>query len=176
MILINVMKNKRTAFFTAMMMALILPSKTFSSDQDSSANRISKLPTVSIAPGLLYFLGDVGYSHFNEPLLSKTGFMLEVQKHTNTNLALSLFFLGGKVSGEDHTADRHVNFQSSILAEGLQLRYDFRSRKKEEQFLTPYISAGAEYMVFHPRGDLKDANGTAYHYWRDGSVRNLDQN
>jgi hypothetical protein len=31
-------------------------------------------------------------------------------------------------------------------------------------------------MTFHPMGDLKDANGNTYHYWKDGTIRNLDQN
>ena len=52
--------------------------------------------------------------------------------------------------------ERQLNFQSGIVAEGLQLRYDFTSRKNAQQVLTPYLSAGLEYMVFHAKGDLKD--------------------
>src|SRR5258708_37082224 len=84
-------------------------------DPDSTEHQESKAPVVSLAPGLMYFLGDVGYSHFNEPMLSKGGFQFEIQKHANGSLALSAFLLAGKVAGEDNTRDRHVNFVSSIL-------------------------------------------------------------
>jgi len=146
------------------------------SNKDSTEEKKSSLPTVSIAPGVLYFLGDVGYSHFDQPFLTKGGFQFELQKHTNSNFAFSLFLLSGKVSGDEQTADRQVNFLSSIIAEGIQLRYDFNSRKRSDQILTPYISVGVEYIAFHTKGDLKDANGSTYNYWNDGTIRNIAQN
>lgn len=148
----------------------------FSRDADTTAGHTSRLPVVSIAQGLMYFLGDVGYNHLNEPATSKSGLQFELQKHTNSRLSISLFILGGRVSGHEGSETNRLNFESGIVAEGLQLRYDFYSRKKAKQFLTPYISAGIEYMVFHARGDLKDGNGNYYHYWNDGTIRNVDQN
>lgn len=124
----------------------------------------------------MYFLGDVGYSHLNQPVTSKSGLQLELQKHTNNRLSFSLFILGGRVSGDEKTTTSQLNFESGIVAEGLQLRYDFYGRNKETQFLVPFISAGIEYMIFSARGDLKDANGNYYHYWKDGTIRNMDQN
>ncbi len=145
-------------------------------DNDTIPNRESRLPVISIAQGLMYFLGDVGFSHLNEPVTSKSGLQFELQMHTASRLSVSLFILGGRVSGQEKTTTRQLNFESGIVAEGLQLRYDFYSRKKSHQFLTPYVSAGIEYMVFHARGDLKDANGNYYHYWKDGTIRDIDQN
>ncbi len=149
-------------------------TKCFSGDIDTTAVR-HNLPVISVAQGLMYFLGDVGYSHLNEPVTSKSGLQFELQKHTDSRLSISLFILGGRVSGQERDFSRRLNFESGIVAEGLQLRYDFYSRKKTHQFLTPYISAGIEYMVFHARGDLKDANGNYYHYWNDGTIRSVEQ-
>ncbi|MCX6273768.1 MAG: hypothetical protein NTV09_01000 [Bacteroidetes bacterium] len=148
----------------------------FSKEADTTASHSSRLPVISVSQGRMYFLGDVGYNHLNEPVTSKSGLQFELQKHTNSRLSISLFILGGRVSGQERNESGRLNFESGIVAEGLQLRYDFYSRKKTKQFLTPYISAGIEYMVFHARGDLKDANGNYYHYWDDGTIRNVDQN
>jgi hypothetical protein len=148
----------------------------FSKDKDSTAAKHgTQLPVISLAQGAMYFLGDVGYSHLNEPVTSKSGMQFEIQKHTNSRLSISLFILGGRVAGQKKSAAGQLNFESGIVAEGIQLRYDFYSRKKSSQFLTPYVSAGIEYMVFHARGDLKDADGNYYHYWNDRTIRNMDQ-
>jgi len=148
---------------------------SFSRERDTTARPGSRLPVISFSQGLMYFLGDVGYSHPNQPVTSKSGLQLEIQKHTNTRLSISLFILGGRVAGQEKTTSSQLNFESSIVAEGLQLRYDFYGRNKETQILTPFISAGIEYMIFSARGDLKDANGNYYHYWDDGTIRNMDQ-
>jgi hypothetical protein len=148
---------------------------SFSRDRDTTERPGSRLPVISFAQGLMYYLGDVGYTHPNQPVTSKSGLQLEIQKHTNTRLSISLFILGGRVAGQEKTTTSQLNFESGIVAEGLQLRYDFYGRNKETQVLTPFISAGVEYMLFSARGDLKDANGNYYHYWDDGSIRNMAQ-
>ena len=101
---------------------------SFSRDRDSTEERGSRLPVISLSQGLMYFLGDVGYSHLNQPVTSKSGIQLAVQMHTNNRLSFSLFFLGGKVSGSEKTTTSQLNFESGIFAEGLQLRYDFYGR------------------------------------------------
>lgn len=160
-------------FLSGLLCCLQLVS--FSRDRDTTA-RSSALPVISLAEGMMYFMGDVGYSHPNQPVTSKSGMQLEVQMHTRSRLSFSIFILGGKVSGQEKTSYSQLNFESGIVAEGLQLRYDFFSRKKDKQVLVPFISAGLEYMVFHARGDLKDGNGEYYHYWNDGTIRSVDQN
>ena len=168
------MRKPFSTFFLLVVFAFTF-SFSFSKDRDTTGNSTPRLPVISIAQGMMYFLGDVGYSHLNEPVTSKSGLQFELQKHTNTRLSISLFILGGRVTGQEKTSEVQLNFESGIVAEGIQLRYDFYSRKKSNQFLTPYVNAGIEYMVFHARGDLKDANGNYYHYWNDGTIRNMDQ-
>ena len=132
-----------------------------------------QLPTISIAEGIMSFIGDAGYSHFNEPFLARNGFQIEVQKYSDTRVSFSLFLLSGKVFANEKTINRQLNFQTGILSEGLQVRYDFISKKNPQQVMIPFITAGIEYVVFNPKADLKDANGITYHYWSDGSIHNL---
>jgi len=170
-------------FFMLLLSALLLTTVfTFAAEpepeqaQEPAAPRSSNLPVISIAPGVFYFLGDVGYSHLNQPFNLHSGFQIEVQKHSDKNLSFALFLMSGHVSGEGTATDQAVNFRSSILSEGLMLRYDFNSRTHNHQVLTPYITGGIEYVFFNPRSDLKDADGNTYHNWSDGTIRNISEN
>ncbi len=150
----------------------LLACQTVSAESGTPGNN---LPTVSIAEGVMTFLGDIGNSRFNTPFIARSGFQIEVQKHTENRLSFSLFLLSGKVFGDEKLINRTLNFQAGIVSEGIQLRYDFISKKNSQQILIPFVSAGIEYVVFHPKADLKDANGNYYHYWKDGTIRSLEQ-
>ena len=119
------------------------------------------------------FVGDAGYNHFNEPLLAKHGFQIEIQNYTANRFAFSIFLLSGKVFGNEKTLARQLNFQSGILSEGIQARYDFLSEKNSQQALIPFVSAGIEYISFHPKADMKDANGNTYYYWKNGMIKDI---
>lgn len=136
----------------------------------------SNLPVISVAPGVFNFLGDIGYSGPNEPILGKKGFQIEVQHHSKTRLSFAAILLSGQVFGEEQDRTKALNFKASIVAEGIMVRYDFINRKRSDQILIPYVTAGVEYMFFHTFADLKDAEGNTYNYWSDGSVRSLPQN
>ncbi len=146
--------------------------------QDSTASKTKKrqLPVISIAEGLLNFSGDVGYNHLNEPLLARSGLQFEVQAYTEKRFSFALFYLMGKTYGDEKTVTRAVNFSSKIQSAGLMFRYDFLSRKRSDQTLIPYLTFGAEYLMFKPFSDLKDASGNTYNYWSDGSIRNIAEN
>ncbi len=148
--------------------------------QDSSAVSATPkkhhLPIVSIATGLLNFYGDVGYSHLNEPLLARSGFQFELQAYTEKRFSFALFYLYGNVFGDEKTVSRIVNFKSNIQSASLMLRYDFISKKRSDQVIIPFLTAGAEYLMFKPFSDLKDASGNTYNYWSDGTIKNIPEN
>ncbi len=170
--------NKGIFHFFSRALALCLCLATLSSvkaqDTTGRANLKSKLPVISVAPGMFYFLGDVGYSKLNQPLLGRSGFQIELQAQSKSRLSISAILLSGQVSGEEQNRESALNFRSSIVAEGIMLRYDFTNRKRP-QILTPYITAGIEYVYFHAYADMKDAEGNTYHFWSDGTVRDLAQ-
>jgi hypothetical protein len=143
-------------------------------DTDPPKEKTSNLPTVGIGDGILIFSGDVGKLSVAEPLYTRNGLYLELQKKSNSRTDVSLFFLTGKLYGNVSNEFRNLNFLSSITAEGLNIRYHFCSDK--EKILVPYISLGIEVLSFATKSDLYDANGNQYHYWSDGTIRSLDEN
>ncbi len=133
------------------------------------------LPILSFAQGVMNFNGDVGYNKLNQPFSSRSGFQIEVQLQSASRLSFALFLLSGRVYGDEKTIKRNANFKSSIVSEGIMLRYDFLSKKNDDQVIVPFITAGLEYMFFRSKTDIKDANGKLYQYWDDGSIRDIAQ-
>ena len=133
------------------------------------------LPVLSFAQGLMNFNGDVGYNRFNQPFTARSGFQIEIQPQTAGRLSFALFLLSGRMLGDEKTVSRTANFKSTIVSEGVMLRYDFINSKNDDQVLVPFLTAGFEYMFFRSTTDLKDANGKTYHYWDDGSIRDIAQ-
>lgn len=159
----------------ALLFLCLTGSKIIAQESTKESGLRNKLPIVSIAPGVFHFLGDIGYSKPNQPFLGKPGFQIELQLQTKSRLSFAAFLLSGKVFGEERDRDRALNFKASLVTEGIMLRYDFFNRKRSDQILVPYITAGIEYVIFHTFADLKDANGQTYQYWSDGTVRDLAQ-
>ena len=141
--------------------------------EDSTIEKVTHLPVISVGQGVMNFNGDIGYTHLNQPFTARSGFQLEVQHHTSSRFSIAAFILSGRIFGEEKSLLRTLNFRSSIVAEGLMFRFDFSSKNNPRQVLIPYITAGVEYLFYHAKADLKDENGNTYHYWNDGSIRNI---
>jgi hypothetical protein len=135
----------------------------------------SYLPILSFAQGIMNFNGDVGYNRFNQPFTARSGFQIEVQLQSASRLSLAAFLLSGRLLGDEKTIHRTANFKSSVVSEGIMVRYDFLSRKNEDQVLVPFLTAGVEYIYYRSKSDLKDAHGVTYQYWDDGTIRNIAQ-
>jgi hypothetical protein len=140
---------------------------------DTDPPKESNLPTVGIGDGIMIFSGDVGKLSVAEPMYTRNGLYLEVQKKSKSRTDVSLFFLTGKLYGNVSNEFRNLNFLSSVTVEGLNVRYHFSSNK--EKTLVPYISVGIEVLSFATKSDLYDASGNKYYFWSDGSIRSLDQ-
>ncbi|MFN8165317.1 MAG: hypothetical protein U0X76_03885 [Bacteroidia bacterium] len=153
-----------------------LPLLTRAQDSAETSAPKFKMPVIGFSQGVMNFNGDIGYDRLNQPLWSRSGFQLEIQNHTENRLSFGVYILSGRLLGEDNSDIRNLNFKSSIVAEGIRVRYELLSNRTSEQVLIPYITAGIEYLSFKSKADLKDANGNPYHYWSDGSIKNMDEN
>ena len=145
-------------------------------EADSSVEKVNRLPVISLGQGVLNFIGDVGYTHLNQPFTARSGFQLEVQHHSSNRFSIAAFILSGRILGEEKSLQRTLNFNSSMVSEGVMFRYDLILRNINRQVIIPYVTAGVEYVFFHAKADMKDANGNTYHYWNDGSIRDVDEN
>ncbi|MBK8585005.1 MAG: hypothetical protein IPN88_06100 [Bacteroidetes bacterium] len=127
--------------------------------QETEKKSTFKLPVISVAQGVLNFNGDIGYNKLNQPLYSQSGLEISIQNHTEGRLSFGLYFLSGRMTGEENTVDKHSNFQASIFSQSLRARYEFINNKRSDQVLFPYVTAGIEYVSFRSKTDLFDNNG-----------------
>lgn len=153
--------------FRLLSLAVLLP---FSLNAQSGQGN---LPAIALNKGLLNFKGDVIDTKLSQPLMAKSAWMFDVQLWQMKGFALSASFLTGTLAADNRATG--VNFRSSLFMQGLNVRYDFISKKNSDQVLIPYITAGIEYISFRGKTDMKDSNGRTYYFWNDGTIRTLDQ-
>ncbi len=140
--------------------------------QDSA--RIELKPAFSLGTGMLGFYGDVGLrSKDYSPLVARIGYELRASSPINEWLEVGLFALHGQLSSNERSMGRNLNFESRITSGGVQLFYNFHHLLNPKRVVEPWVSLGFESLEFLSKTDLKDAQGRTYHYWSDGSIRDL---
>jgi hypothetical protein len=137
---------------------------------NTSLNR----PVIGFGYGLFTYFGDVNDSYRKNPVVGRIGKSLTLTRNANDFLEMRFTATHGHITGNERTKDRNLNFQTEILVGGIGVAYNFKHIRKEKKWsILPYVSLGLEYFDFNSKGDLYDAYGNYYHYWSDGSVRNI---
>lgn len=148
---------------------------TSATEIDSSAEVNGKIPTVIASYGVTRFIGDVGYSHLNQPIRYRYGWQIALQFASRSRFSPSAYVLFANTSATEKSVNRNLNFQTQLACFGAQMKFNFMSNKRSDQILVPFLSAGVEYISFKPMGDLLDAQGNTYYYWADGSIKNIEE-
>ena len=134
-------------------------------------------PSFSLGTGMLGFYGDVGFNSRNySPLVSRIGYELRASSPITDWLEVSLFALQGRLSANERSLGRNLNFESRITTGGLQFTYTFNQLLKPGHVVEPFVSLGFESLEFLSKTDLKDAKGRYYNYWSDGTIRDIAEN
>lgn len=126
---------------------------------------------------MLGYYGDIGFQDKDHsPLVSRIGFELRASVPVTNWLEASLFTIHGKVSANERSATRNLNFESRITTGGLQFTYNFGQLLKPGHSVEPWVSIGFEAVEFLSKTDMYDAQGRQYNYWSDGTIRDLPEN
>jgi hypothetical protein len=140
------------------------------SDQTDSDEKHK--PSLMLGVSALKFQGYVGsHSDLNPVLDTRLGYFLSVEQRFGKILGVEVTGLYGKLAGTDNSATSHMNFQSQIMQGHIMLTANFDRVFKEDPAVSPFINVGIGYMMFTSYSDMKDKNGKAYNYWKDGSIR-----
>jgi hypothetical protein len=132
-------------------------------------------PTLFAGAGIMNFYGDVktNENENGSPVLGNLAYTIGLNQELSSYMDLSLYFLYGKLSANERSTERNLNFQSQITAIGVSTSYNFGHFLKHRPKVKPYLSVGVESFEFHSKADLFDQYGNTYHYWSDGSIRNI---
>lgn len=142
--------------------------------EDSINNMEQKLkPKIALGMGRLGFHGDLYEKHFQSPLTARSAYDLNISQRLSPFLQLNFNILFGKLGANEYSSIRNENFQSEIRAGGLSLMYDFGNFIPEIYKARPFIGIGVTSFEYLSKTDLKDKDGNVYHYWKDGSIKDI---
>jgi cell division protein FtsN len=175
------MKFSLSALFIFLFFSLPVSSQIFNEDEDyfkreKDPREVVLKPTIGYSIGMLSYHGDISSNTYKSPLISRIGHQLNASTKLSPSLDLNFHFLFGKLSANERSKTRNLNFESEIRAGGVGFSYNFNQLLPQNRKVEPFIYFGIESVEFLSKTDLFDANGNRYHYWNDGSIRNLPQN
>lgn len=144
------------------------------------------MPHVGFGYGMFGYLGEVKNEGFT--LLSgkpgakiNVNFFLDKNHHTKMNLYVLTL---GKLEGNkyefkgDNLQDQNLNFQTDLNSFGLNVHYDFDHWIKKRSYIRPFVSFGAEFVLFSSKTDLStriNNQRVFYNYWSDGTIRDIPE-
>jgi len=132
-------------------------------------------PVIGFGSGIFTFFGDVKDNYHSDPMVGRQAWIGTVSRTLNPYLKLNFEVTYGKLTGNAQTPTENLNFQSQVLVGGINLSYNFKQLIKKPSRVMPFISLGVESFEFDSKADMKDANGNLYHYWSDGTIRNIPE-
>ncbi len=135
----------------------------------------SKMPRIGLGYGIFTYFGDVRDNTFSHPFTSSSGAELTVERNINSYLNLYVKAVAGRISINERTETRNLNFQSNLFLGSVNVMYNFNNLYKKPKVLQPFVGLGVGFFNFDSKTDMKDANGAAYNYWSDGSIRNMSE-
>lgn len=130
-------------------------------------------PTIGLGVGMLSYYGDLYSKHAQAFTTSRVGYEIMLSQPLTKSFYLNFYGLFGKLGANEQLGIRNENFQSEIRMGGIHLMYDFSNFIPEHHKFRPWVSTGIEGFEFLSKTDLRDKNGIKYHYWSDGSIKNL---
>lgn len=134
-------------------------------------------PQLGINTGLISYYGDVGsLDGLSQQSRMNWGQSLSLVSPLNDAFSLRAFVFFGKITQEERIEKGNANFSTPIRMGGLSFSYNFDHLLPEERTIEPYISLGISTFEFNSKADMTDANGQSYHYWADGTIRNIEEN
>lgn len=167
-----------------------------------AATRNTYAWSLGVHTGVTTYFGDLNYKYFlpnrndimsgkNLSALDSRSVGVSLEKRLSGALSLTLNGLYGNVTGNDRTQNwggslvtdnpnfaRSLNFRTEFYDANLSLTYNgangFLIRKNAR--FSPYLSAGIGVTSFFVFGDLYTKDAGRYHYWTDGTIKDIAQN
>ncbi|MBN1413918.1 MAG: hypothetical protein JW973_02355 [Bacteroidales bacterium] len=147
-------------------------------------------PVVGFGVGVLNYFGDIKNNYYS-PSIGTLGYKVNISTYIDNNhyYKADFFFVGGSLTGNERSyADtfRNFNFRTAIYNFGFDINYDFdHFYKNKSKRLHPFISLGFSTTLFSSKADSfgtyidrdtqAKVSNQRYHYWNDGTIRNLPQ-
>lgn len=154
-------------------------------------------PVLSLGTGIVHYLGDIRNPGKN-PLMGDLAYRFNVSTlfGKNNYYKLNFFLMYGNVQGHDFEISRMMqrdpsrlsldndllpiyhnsSFSTEFFEFGISVEYNFGHIFGKNKKFRPFVSiGGAPFVINRFQSDEKNNNGSYYHFWDDGTMRNLPQ-
>ena len=133
-------------------------------------------PTLGVNIGLLSYNGDIkSNENVRLPFSGGLAVGFSLSQELSSSFAASLDMMIGNLSANERSLDRNLNFRSTLFTAGGHITYNFNHFLNEKRSFKPYVTFGLEAIQFSSKSDLLDKYGNKYHYWSDGTIRNISE-
>jgi hypothetical protein len=151
-------------------------------------------PVISVGAGIIHFLGDIK-NPGNNPLVGDPGYKINISTFIGKNnyYRLNFFLMYGGTQGHDFNISRAMqidptnlsldgnldpiyhnsSFKTEFFEFGISAEYGFGHLLGKLKRFKPFISVGVSPIQFSPKGNITNGPGSYYHFWDDGTIRNL---
>ncbi|HEY0976760.1 MAG TPA: hypothetical protein VGE21_04770 [Flavobacteriales bacterium] len=168
----NAALHRLSLLLAGTVMAMVHGDLQAQTAPDSS--RIILKPQFALGTGMFAFYGDIGSQNRSySPLVSRIGFELRASTPVNDWLEVGVNAVHGRLSMNERGPVRNLNFESRITTGGMYFAYNFHHLLNPRRVVEPYVSVGFESVEFLSKTDLFDGLGRRYHYWADGTIRDI---
>lgn len=157
-----------------LMTFLVISSAVISQDTLSVVFR----PRLGLGTGTMGYYGEVqSYQHGFTPTVNKFGGTAYLNAPITRFFNLEFKASYSKVAANERLLYRNLNFESRIRMASVHLYYNFWPMINFSKYkFHPFVGVGFSSFEFLSKTDMYDANGNQYHYWSDGSIRDLAEN
>lgn len=159
---------------TFIILISLIPSALNAQSDSTSTERTP--PTIAIGVGTLSYFGELNNKNtITSPLVSRLAFDISFRQPINYFLEFKVNAWGGQISANERSIERNLNFETTMFGGGFGLNYNFGNFLKPDRTLEPILGVGIEMISFSSKTDLLSKDNVAYHYWSDGSIRDLPE-
>jgi len=145
--------------------------------EEEEPNNFLYKPVLGFGLGTFNYFGEVNNTFetaIGGPLSPKITVSTFLDRARRINL--EFFYLTGVITGNQSKPGETMNFRSEVSDFGLNLHLSLRNFRVSKWTLSPYIGIGVESLQFNSKGDLLDANGSAYIYTANGNIIDSEGN
>lgn len=146
-----------------------------------NTSRVTKYLNFGASVGFASLVGELN-NDINVSAAEKLGaqvyFNYGITPSFTLGVALSTARVYGQIrsDGSDQLFT-NLNVKTTLISPQIRAIYNFGGlyRNQMPGHIQPWVFAGVEPLFFNPYADLTAADGTPYHYWSDGSIRNMPE-
>jgi hypothetical protein len=142
---------------------------------------LKKYVQIGASTGFMRLFAELD-NDINPSFSDRLGGGLQLNYGITPSMTLGLAFSTGSLFGHvrsDATSPlfTNLNVRTTVFVPQLRLGYHFAGHYHNHLpgVFQPWVFTGIGFMFFNPLADLTNDQGVPYHYWSDGSIRDLPE-